>query len=428
MNLLHLSWADTVGGAAQASHRLHRLLRSAGHHSVMAVRRKESSDPDVVPVRAKRLRDCGWAEGTERARTRLAGGYRVASRPFCEFNPNVAPVPDWEEVWKAMPAPDVVFLHWMDRLVTAADIRRLSERVHGLLVWVLMDLEPMTGGCHYPGSCAQFEGSCFDCPQLLPGRGANWAGRLWREKQACLGDLPITFVVPTRWQADRLARSGLFRANPSETIPLPVDERMRPLDKGVARQVLDLPLDRKVVLVGSQNLRDPRKGMDRLVAAVRLLRERWGACEECPLCLLLGGHGEELARELPVPCRTMGYVRGGVELALAYQAADVFACSSLEDAGPMMLSQAMMCGTAVVAFDGGIAPELLADGEGGYLAQWGDAGDFARGLLQVLGDSAAAGARASAIAARHHDPHAITAAYGRLLERLAAKRSERQVP
>ena len=71
MNLLHLSYADIARGAAQATYQLHTLLRESGHRSVLAVRRKDSSDLDVVQVGARSLRTCSWPERIERARVPL---------------------------------------------------------------------------------------------------------------------------------------------------------------------------------------------------------------------------------------------------------------------------------------------------------------------------------------------------------------------
>lgn len=416
MNLLHLSTADLEGGAAQATHQIHALLREAGHRSVMAVRRKGSSDPDVIPVGVRGMGRCGWPERIERVRSRLAGGYRVEPRPMFTFNRNLAPAPDWEGVLKVLPKPDVVILHWITGLMTAADIRRLAERVRCPFVWLLMDMEPMTGGCHYPGACARFEGECADCPQLREGGGCDWAGRTWREKRRQLADLPITFVAPTRWVEDRLGRSGLFRGRPVERIPLPLHPRMQPLEKPIARKILGMPAGKKLVLVGSHNLKDPRKGMDRLIAAARRLAASDGARDI--EFLLMGSNGAELSRELPFPSRALGYVRDDIVLSLIYQASDVFACPSMEDAGPMMVSQAMRCGTPVVAFETGIVPDLLASGEGGRMARLGDAEDFARGLGEMLADDGTAGRRAGEIAARHHDPKRIARGYGEMLEKL----------
>jgi glycosyltransferase involved in cell wall biosynthesis len=44
----------------------------------------------------------------------------------------------------------------------------------------------------------------------------------------------------------------------------------------------------------------------------------------------------------------------------------------------------MMCGTPVVAFDIGVAQDLVITGETGYKAVLGDVADLANGLKQIL--------------------------------------------
>jgi glycosyltransferase involved in cell wall biosynthesis len=429
MNLLHFSNADIRGGAAQATYQLHTLLRNAGHKSVMAVRRKDSADSDVVRVGALSLMDCTWAERLERGRARLAGGYRVKPLPFHYFNLNLAPAPDLRSALDAMPRPDVIFLHWITGLLTAADIRRIWERLRCPLVWVVLDMEPMTGGCHYPEDCTRFHSNCGQCPQLTHSGPHDWTWRIWHEKHRQIADLPITFVAATQWIANRLSESGLFGKHRVTRIPLPMNALMHPMEKNIARNILGLPIDKRIILVGGHDLKDPRKGMDRFLAAARILAEQGKLNGDLPfrkdnlLFLLLGENGMELAANLPFPTRDMGYIHSQIELTLAYQAADVFASPSMEDAGPMMVSQAMLCSTPVVAFDTGIAPELIVSGKTGYLARLGDAEDFACGLKAMLADDGSAGPRAAAVASRHHDPQVIARAYDAILADLVRRPS-----
>jgi len=430
MNLLHLSNADIAGGAAAATYQLHTLLRGSGHRSVMAVRQKHSSDPDVIPLGVRPMRTYRWAERYERIQARLSGGYGVASLPFCPFNRNLAPVPNWDSVLQAMPRPDVLFLHWTTNLLTVADIRRLAERVTCPIVWILLDMEPMTGGCHYPGTCTRFHDECRDCPQLQVNGRRDWARRTWQEKYRLLTGMPITFLAPSKWLRHRLANSGLFREHRIVEIPLPMNERMSPSNRAVARQILGVPAEKKVVLAGCQNLKSPRKGMDRLIAAARVLEAQGRSCAKQSgnnsevLFLLMGTSGHAISAELPFPSKDTGYIRSDVELSLMYQAADVFACPSLEDAGPMMVSQAMLCGTPVVAFDTGIVPELIVTGENGYVARLGDAEDFAHGLDAMLTNDGSAGRRAAESAARHHDQRLIVDGYRGLLDELKRRASQ----
>lgn len=69
-----------------------------------------------------------------------------------------------------------------------------------------------------------------------------------------------------------------------------------------------------------------------------------------------------------------------------YNLADVMVSpSSLEGFG-FTVAEAMSCGRPVVVSDGGALPELVVDGESGFVCAGGDAGAFVRGVLLLLDD------------------------------------------
>jgi len=62
----------------------------------------------------------------------------------------------------------------------------------------------------------------------------------------------------------------------------------------------------------------------------------------------------------------------------------VFLCPSIEDSGPLMINESIMCGTPVVSFDMGVAPDLVHTGKTGYRATLKDSEDLARGIYKLL--------------------------------------------
>ena len=140
------------------------------------------------------------------------------------------------------------------------------------------------------------------------------------------------------------------------------------------------------------------------------------------LLLMAGRNGEEIKRRLPFPLVDLGYLSDERKLATAYRAADVFVCPSIEDAGPMMIPEAMLCGTPVVAFHAGGAPDLVISRQTGYLARLGDAVDFAHGIGQVLEspESIRLGEMAMQAARELHEPQSVVRRYAALVEELTA--------
>nr|NLU58809.1 glycosyltransferase [Pseudomonas sp. BIGb0427] len=77
------------------------------------------------------------------------------------------------------------------------------------------------------------------------------------------------------------------------------------------------------------------------------------------------------------------YCQGDAALAALYRKADLFVSTSIEDAGPMMVGEALMCGVPVVAFDVGIATELVEEGRNGFIVDRLDVRQMAARILSV---------------------------------------------
>ena len=93
----------------------------------------------------------------------------------------------------------------------------------------------------------------------------------WHQKKRYLANVPICFIAPTSWGVDRIRASSLFRDNRTELIPYPINTSIfRPIDQWIARDLLHLPLDKKVIFVGATYLEERRKGMAELLALEHL--------------------------------------------------------------------------------------------------------------------------------------------------------------
>ena len=101
------------------------------------------------------------------------------------------------------------------------------------------------------------------------------------------------------------------------------------------------------------------------------------------LILVAGNKPENFNPDIPFEHRFMGLLTEK-ELIACYQASDAVVCSSLEDGGPMIIVEALLCGTPVISFATGLALELVINNETGYLAEKANAKDLGKGLLYVL--------------------------------------------
>lgn len=176
--------------------------------------------------------------------------------------------------------------------------------------------------------------------------------------------------------------------------------RFRALDREAAREGLGLPAGTRVLLAVARL--DPIKGLDFLLEAMAALRARNTGTE---VSLHIVGEGPE-RRALEGAVARLGLgaavtLHGAVApdtLPLWYAAADVVCLTSHSEGCPNVVTEALACGRPVVATAVGGVPDLVRDGENGFLIEERDPALAADRIARALGTSwsaetIAAGAR-----------------------------------
>ena len=164
-----------------------------------------------------------------------------------------------------------------------------------------------------------------------------------------------------------------------------IDEnKFYPKDKIAIRKKLHLPVDKFVVLFGSQNINDSKKGMNYLFKALMVWYKSLTKEQQKKILIVsVGSSDQKIKDKIPFDYSEWGYVDLKT-LSDLYVAANVFACPSVFDPGPMMVNQAISCGTPVVAFNNGTILDVKNYGNAGYVAILENAEDFAHGLNTIF--------------------------------------------
>jgi glycosyltransferase involved in cell wall biosynthesis len=417
MRIALISTTEGEGGAARAARRLHRALRAAGVESSLLVGRKTSSDPGVIEVPPTGIPGAPFWP--------LLQQYLIDTNRAGPWNTHFSlGLPGTQlDRHPAVREADIIHLHWVAGFLSAADVARLLA-LGKPVVWTMHDERGFTGGCHYTFECDGFASGCQACPQLrqdpqhLPAALLADARTLW------LPDA-LTIVTPSRWMANQVRRSALFRSARMETIAYGLEtDLFRPLPRAGARATLGIAPDTLALLFGADFGVERRKGFRELVAALQLclrddaFRRR---CDERRVTLLCFGHPGEELKSLPMTVQALGYVRDDGALARIYAASDLFLLPSLADNLPCTMLEALSCGTPVVAFATGGIPEGLEDGATGRLAPTGDVGQFARAILDLAADETTRGRMslaARAVAESRFSLEVVAAQHLRLYEQL----------
>lgn len=374
MKALLLSAQDTEGGAGRSAHRLYRGLLHEQVDAHMLVNLKFGDEATVY----------GPSSTLGRASARLRPGVdrlplaRYGKRRGSEFSCQWLPGSSLRRIDQL--APNVVNVHWVcDGFV---NINALG-RIHRPTVWTLHDMWMFTGGCHYTKECDRYQQHCGACPQLESENQWDLSRWIWRQKHQMLKQVSPWIVTPSRWLADCARQSSLLGRLPIRVIANGLNlSQYHPIDKTLARKLLNLPLDKKLLLFGAINpTQDRRKGFHLLMPALQTLKTQQNTDS---VELLMIGTSQQPALDLGFKVHCLGILKDDVTLALAYSAADSFVAPSMQDNLPNTVLEAMACGTPCVAFEVGGMPDLIDHQINGFLAPPFDVGRLAEGITWVL--------------------------------------------
>lgn len=374
MKTLILSTSDIDGGAARAAYRLHQGLQALGEDSQMLVRAKSSGDRSVIAEKSL-LTKLGPMMNTRPI-------LRYPNRRRTLFSTQWFPDALGQKV--ATINPDVVNLHWIGNgFLKIETLKRFNRPI----VWTLQDMWPFTGGCHYSENCDRYTQTCGRCPQLGSTSEQDLTRTIWRRKQKAWQGINLTIVTPSQWMADCVKASSLFGQRRVEVVPFCLDtDTYKPIPKAIARDILGLPQDRQLILFGALAATiDLRKGFNLLVDALRRLSQE--GLGEATEVMVFGANTPDNPPEFGFKAHYLGSFADDMSLSIVYSAADVMIVPSIQESFGQTASEALACGTPVVAFAATGLKDIVDHQNCGYLARPYEAEDLAQGISWVLEDS-----------------------------------------
>ena len=197
-------------------------------------------------------------------------------------------------------------------------------------------------------------------------------------------------LAPTHDTANQVATQQDVPRERIRVLPWALDPQFEELLLPTPQPALPLefPQGRVILTVGRWSAGERYKGMDTLITALPRLLTEWPALQ-----LVAVGEGddrgwlEQIADGRGVR-RHVHFLSGlsYAEIAACYQACEIFALPSRGEGFGLVYLEAMACGKPVIGGAHGGAPEVIEDGQTGYLVEHGDVGQLATSLETLLAD------------------------------------------
>lgn len=258
--------------------------------------------------------------------------------------------------WADAYDPDLLWLHNIHGYYINIEMlfAWIKSRPQMKVKWTLHDCWAFTGHCsHFTvANCDKWKTVCHDCPQkerypksLLKD---NSRRNFERKREAFTGVKDMTLITPSKWLAELVEQSFLKE--------YPVKVHYNSIDTAVFKPTPSdfrkkNGLENKKMILGVASTWDDRKGFDDFLKLSEMLDDSY--------VIVLVGLNEKQMQQCKPNMLGIQRTNSPKELAEIYTAADVFFNPTYEDNYPTVNLEAEACGTRVVTYRTGGAPETI---------------------------------------------------------------------
>ena len=248
---------------------------------------------------------------------------------------------------------DIVHLNWVADFI---DYKTFFKKNKKPLVWTIVDENPYSGGEHYKET---YEGISQN--GLLIKRKINLFEKKMFErnlkiKKNALKDVNnLKIIAMSNWLLEESKKSSLFNKYQHVQIGYGLTSKdFRALNKNLAREVFNLPIDKNIVLFLSDTLTHVRKGYGLLIQSIEQLNKTRDDLFYCTV-------GQDtLLSETVKNTKIINFINDDRLLCLLYNTADVIVLPSLMDNLPYTFIESQCCGVPAIVFPtGGMKDEVI---------------------------------------------------------------------
>lgn len=341
MKVLHINTNDR-GGAATAIIRIHLGLLNKGVDSKILFLNKRKDTPQTfgfVNTHSK----------FKRIVQKLKGMLSTSAKSIRENHPDIEWFSDPTSPYDITEHPlykeaDIIQLNWVSGFLDEPSFFRKNTKP---VVWRMPDLYACGGGYHYEKG--------FPFSELN-----NRLKRNEKLRKSALSNADVTFVPISNWVKEKAEASSIISKFPKQVIHNGLDfSTWKPGDKQEARKHFDIPLDKKVILIGADIAHVQRKGFNIAVEAIQKLNN------PNLITVVFGNYPEEL----PKGFLKVGKIESEEKLVRLYSASDYFLMPSIEEAFGQVTIEALSCGVPVISFPNGGSLDIIKPNLNGVIAK-----------------------------------------------------------
>jgi glycosyltransferase involved in cell wall biosynthesis len=394
--VLILSTGD-VNGAYEAMYKVAHIMKNMGHEVVMCVKQKTKNEDFIKTYKfqtSSKIQKGLITRIITKIKNKLVPvqlprtintdrKYSFLSKDELTENIHV------ESLLKTIGfTPDFIFTGMTIDFLNSTDLLDIYNATKAKIYNITVDMNHFTGGCHFSWGCEGYIRGCDEnCPAITKEDEKVTAKNNFDRKYSNAQKANFQIIAGSGLTLEQAKKSKIYKDQKTiYNINSLIDTTLlNDRNKSIAKQIFSLSNECFYILTGAQNMEDPRKGFSYLLEALEILDKELPMEQKDKIVLLVVSNSvNEEFKRVTFKKQKIDYIKDYRLLSLLYQAADIFINSSIEDSGPMMVSEALACGTPVVGFDTGVVMNMVIDDYNGYKAPLKDSRKLAEGIRKIF--------------------------------------------
>tara|TARA_Y100000741_G_scaffold364735_1_gene356742 strand:+ start:842 stop:2065 length:1224 start_codon:yes stop_codon:yes gene_type:complete len=351
--IIHFSESDVGGGSSFYAYRLHKYLNKIQKvDSKMFVLKKNLNDNSIKKFSQ---------EHDLRFLKYLYFFFLKDNNRYSFYNYGKYLIKEPSQIEEILSEkPDAIIVYNNSNLIHPKILNFLKKKKIKLIFYP-MDMELITGGCHYNFECNGYKKNCNPCPAVNLFLNTKPSKNLL-EKKKYFNDIKITFLSATRQIYKNISKSTLFNKKKHKNLILSLG-----LDLNFYKPIKKIK--KKKITISLRSSLNPRKGNFILIEALKYICSKDIKINKKLSFNIVGDSSLlEFLKNNNFEYNFKSIIKNEKELIKFYQNSDFFLNQSIQDTGPVMVNEALACGVPVLSFKIGVSNDVIRNNFNGYLA------------------------------------------------------------